>query len=107
MDVSSTAPLQAGAARAAVDGSALAINLDRLHGLASMVLDTSGKASDGVRLQAYKALHAMGVRVASLRRSDGKATVLDTDPVLEDGDTLVFSGKPASLALAEEKLLKG
>jgi CPA2 family monovalent cation:H+ antiporter-2 len=53
------------------------------------------------------ALHAMGVRVVSLRRSDGKASVLDTDPELEDGDTLVFSGKPAALALAEEKLLKG
>lgn len=74
MDVSSTAPLQAGAARAAVDGSALAINLDRLHGLASMVLDTSGKASDGVRLQAYKALHAMGVtgQLHGMSQSDAK-----------------------------------
>ena len=75
MDVSSTAPLQAGAARAAaVDGSALAISVNRLHGLASMVLDTSGKASDGVRLQAYKALHAMGVsgQLHGMSQSDAK-----------------------------------
>jgi hypothetical protein len=75
MDVTSTAPLQTGAARAAaVDGSALAANLSRLHGLASMVLDTSGKASDGVRLQAYKALHAMGVtgQLHGMSRSDAQ-----------------------------------
>ncbi len=75
MDVTSTAPLRTGAARAAaVDGSALAVNLSRLHGLASMVLDTSGKASDGVRLQAYKALHAMGVsgQLHGMSRSDAQ-----------------------------------
>ena len=38
------------------------------------------------------ALHATGVRVVSLRRSDGKPIDRDDDPPLADGDTLVLSG---------------
>lgn len=53
------------------------------------------------------ALHAMGVRAVSLRRASGKAEPLEGDPVLEGGDTLVLSGRPEALAIAEEKLLKG
>ena len=53
------------------------------------------------------ALHATGVRVVSLRRSDGKPVDPDTDPPLADGDTLVLSGRPEPLAVAEEKLLRG
>ncbi|HWP11803.1 MAG TPA: cation:proton antiporter [Ramlibacter sp.] len=53
------------------------------------------------------ALHALGVRVVSLRRSSGKAVDPDTDPPLEDGDTLVLSGRPEPLAVAEDKLLRG
>jgi len=53
------------------------------------------------------ALHALGVRVVSLRRSDGQITPLDPDPVLHDGDTLVLSGKAEMLALATQKLFKG
>ncbi|TWO71154.1 potassium transporter [Caenimonas sedimenti] len=53
------------------------------------------------------ALHAQGVRVVSLRRSNGKAVDPDTDPPLEDGDTLVLSGRPEPLAMAEEILLRG
>ena len=53
------------------------------------------------------ALAALGVRVVSLRRSSGKAVDPDTDPPLEDGDTLVLSGRPETLAVAEEKLLRG
>jgi len=53
------------------------------------------------------ALHAMGVRVVSLRRSDGRAVDPDADPALQDGDTLVLSGHPEPLALAEQKLLDG
>jgi CPA2 family monovalent cation:H+ antiporter-2 len=52
------------------------------------------------------ALHASGVRVVSLRRSDGKAVDPETDPPLADGDTLVLSGRPETLAVAEEKLLR-
>jgi monovalent cation:H+ antiporter-2, CPA2 family len=56
---------------------------------------------------AHLALHAVGVRVVSLRRSDGKAVAADDDALLNDGDTLVLSGRPATLALAEDKLLRG
>ena len=49
----------------------------------------------------------MGVRVVSLRRADGKAAEVDGDPALEGGDTVVLSGRPEALALAEEKLLGG
>ena len=52
-------------------------------------------------------LPSLGVRVVSLRRSKGKAVAGDNDAVLEGGDTLVLSGKPAALAMAEEKLLRG
>ncbi len=53
------------------------------------------------------ALHAMGVRVVSLRRADGKSAQIEQDPPLAGGDTLVLSGRPESLALAEQKLLAG
>ena len=59
----------------------------------------------GERLEAL-ALHAMGVRVLSLRRALGQTVVLAEDNTLGGGDTLVLSGRPAGLALAEEKLLK-
>ncbi|MBC5763743.1 monovalent cation:proton antiporter family protein [Ramlibacter albus] len=59
------------------------------------------------RALSHFALHAVGVRVVSLRRGNGKVVDPDTDPPLEDGDTLVLSGRPDTLALAEEKLLKG
>jgi len=53
------------------------------------------------------ALHAVGVRVAALRRRDGQATEARDDTVLADGDTLVLSGKPAALAVAIDKLQRG
>ncbi|RZJ20052.1 MAG: potassium transporter [Haliea sp.] len=53
------------------------------------------------------ALLAMGVRVVSLRRSNGKPVRHDDDTLLEGGDSLVLSGKPEALAVAEEKLLSG
>lgn len=52
-------------------------------------------------------LLAQGVRVVSLRRANGRTLDPATDPSLEDGDTLVLSGRPEPLALAEEILLKG
>ena len=52
------------------------------------------------------ALNAIGVRVASLRRSGGQVVSLDGHPVLYDGDALVLSGVPETLALAEEMLLR-
>jgi CPA2 family monovalent cation:H+ antiporter-2 len=55
----------------------------------------------------HLALHAMGVRVVNLRRASGHAPPLDDDPLLEEGDALVLSGKPEILAMAEQKLLRG
>jgi monovalent cation:H+ antiporter-2, CPA2 family len=52
-------------------------------------------------------LPALGVRVLSVRRSSGKTLDLDTDPALQDGDTLVLSGLPETLAVAEQRLLAG
>jgi monovalent cation:H+ antiporter-2, CPA2 family len=53
------------------------------------------------------ALHATGVRVVSLRRASGKQVDALDDCDLQDGDTLVLSGKPEPLAVAQEKLLRG
>ena len=54
----------------------------------------------------YLALHALGVRVVNLRRSDGKTVQPDDDTVLEQGDTLVLSGIPENLSIAEQKLIR-
>ncbi len=53
------------------------------------------------------ALHAVGVHVVSLRRGNGRVVAADEDLRLAAGDTLVLSGLPETLALAEEKLLRG
>ncbi|MDW5441233.1 monovalent cation:proton antiporter-2 (CPA2) family protein [Polaromonas sp. SM01] len=66
-----------------------------------LVTRAAGQALDAM------ALHTVGVRVVSLRRSNGKVQVLDENTLLAGGDTLVLSGKPAALAIAEEKLLRG
>jgi len=53
------------------------------------------------------ALHTLGVRLVSLRRHNGKAVDLISNPSLEEGDTLVLSGRPDRLAFAEQRLLRG
>ena len=53
------------------------------------------------------ALPAMGVRVVNLRRGDGHPSAAAAEALLAAGDTLVLSGHPAALALAEDKLLRG
>jgi monovalent cation:H+ antiporter-2, CPA2 family len=53
------------------------------------------------------ALHAIGVRVVSLRRTGGAQVPPDDTCVLQDGDTLVLSGKAQALAVGQEKLLQG
>jgi CPA2 family monovalent cation:H+ antiporter-2 len=53
------------------------------------------------------ALHAVGVSVVSVRGAHGGVTAPLAAHVLEPGDTLVLSGLPEPLALAEEKLLRG
>ncbi len=53
------------------------------------------------------ALHSLGVRVVSLRRANGSTRAPADDVLLLSGDTLVLSGKAETLAIAEEKLLRG
>ncbi len=53
------------------------------------------------------ALHALGVRVVSLRRQNGKLEPTTDELLLQDGDTLVLSGQAETLALAEGKFLNG
>jgi len=53
-----------------------------------------------------QALHAIGVQVVSMRLASGRVLGPDDQQLLEAGDTLVLSGLPAALALAEEKLLR-
>jgi CPA2 family monovalent cation:H+ antiporter-2 len=52
-----------------------------------------------------QALHAVGVAVVSIRRAGGKVLSPSDELVLTAGDTLVLSGLPEPLALAESKLL--
>jgi CPA2 family monovalent cation:H+ antiporter-2 len=51
------------------------------------------------------ALHAVGVAVVSVRRASGRVAAPAEADVLAGGDTLVLSGLPEPLALAEAKLL--
>ncbi len=52
------------------------------------------------------ALEALGVRVVSVRRAGGAAVAPTPGLAINGGDTLVLSGRPESLALAEERLLR-
>ncbi len=47
------------------------------------------------------------IRLVSLRRSNGMQETLGTSLVLALGDTLVLSGTPEALALAEKKIARG
>ena len=53
------------------------------------------------------ALEAMGVQVVSVRLASGQVVAADDAHVLGAGDTLVLAGRPETLALAEQKLLRG
>lgn len=52
-------------------------------------------------------LSDLGVRLISLRRASGHMAALSDSLALQGGDTLVLSGKPTALALAEAVLLAG
>ena len=52
------------------------------------------------------ALQRADVRVVSVRRGNGKSLNVDDEMLLQDGDTLVLSGKPEGLAIAEQVLLQ-
>jgi len=53
------------------------------------------------------AFHATGVQVVSVRRANGRVMDAADDLALAPGDTLVLSGLPEHLSLAEARLLKG
>ncbi len=53
------------------------------------------------------ALSALGVSVLNLRHSNGRMSPPTDESVLAEGDTLVLSGAPAALLLAEDRLLRG
>ncbi len=82
------------------DDTADDLQTARLH---SITLPVAG-ASVG-RTLADQALHAIGVTVVSVRRASGAVSKPDEAMVLGPGDTLVLSGLPEPLALAEGKLL--
>lgn len=52
-------------------------------------------------------LAALDVQVVSVRRASGQVVQNHADIPLQAGDTLVLSGRPEALALAEQKLLQG
>ncbi|HLL20453.1 MAG TPA: monovalent cation:proton antiporter-2 (CPA2) family protein [Rubrivivax sp.] len=54
-----------------------------------------------------QALQAVGVSVVSIRQAHAGVVAPTPQHVLAAGDTLVLSGLPEALALAEEKLLRG
>ena len=82
-------------------------SVDELHQerLSSLTLPR-GAASIGKPVS-HPALAAQGVRIVSLRRSTGKVMSLAEEPLIEEGDTLVLSGRAEALALATQKLLAG
>ena len=73
--------------------------------LTTITLPSSTKLS-GRPLVSF-ALATLGVRIVSLRRSQGKVVTIAEDTVVNAGDTLVLFGKADALALAEQRLLKG
>ena len=56
---------------------------------------------------ASQALAAVGVQVVSVRRAAGQVLTAHDEMALAGGDTLVLSGVPEALALAEAKLMHG
>jgi len=71
--------------------------------LRSVTLPNAGRCV-GKRL-GDQALHAVGVSVVSVRQASGAVVPSADELLLQSGDTLVLSGLPESLALAEGKLL--
>ncbi|MFZ2294789.1 MAG: TrkA C-terminal domain-containing protein, partial [Polaromonas sp.] len=87
--------------RGADDDTAGELEQERL----STVTLPPGIKSIGQSLGAL-ALQTTGVRVVSLRRDNGKTLKALDETRLENGDTLVLSGKPEALAMAEQALLR-
>jgi monovalent cation:H+ antiporter-2, CPA2 family len=84
------------------DDTVSELHTERLH---TVTLSLGARALG--RPLGQMALSALGVRAVNLRRQDGKTVAAGDDIVMQDGDTLVLSGTPEALALAEQKLMKG
>ncbi len=86
--------------RGADDDNAGALEQERLSTV-TLPPDTrcAGKPLDALGLL------ATGVRVVSLRRGNGKTLAPHNDTLLQGDDTLVLSGKPEALTMAEQELL--
>ncbi len=82
-------------------------SVDELHHerLSTLTLPIGAKAIG--KPLGHLALHAVGVRIVSLRRADGKTIQPLDESLFESSDTLVLSGQAEALSLAEQKLLKG
>ena len=82
-------------------------SVDELHQerLSSITLP-SGATSIG-RSISHFSLQSVGVQIVNLRRSDGKVVSIAQDPLIEDGDTVVLSGRAEALAVATQMLLRG
>ena len=83
------------------------VSTDELNAerLSSLTL-TPGAHAIGKTVSQLDILHNFDVRVVSVRRRGGKVMPMAQDPLMEDGDTLVLSGKTEALAAAEQELLK-
>jgi len=88
--------------RGADDDSVDELEYERL---ATVTLPMAAKAT-GKTIDSF-ALHEQEVRVVSLRHNNGKVGAVSGDTILQEGDTLVLSGKAEALAVAEQKLLEG
>ena len=82
------------------DDGAEELHLARLQS----VTVPAGVGCVGASLESI-ALQALGVQVVSVRRPTTGVVNTPNDWILEVGDTLVLSGRPEALALAEESLL--
>jgi CPA2 family monovalent cation:H+ antiporter-2 len=73
--------------------------------LASITLP-EGAAALG-QSPAALSLAPMGVQLVAVRHANGRTSGPEDDQPLSGGDTLVLSGHPTALQLAEESLLRG
>jgi CPA2 family monovalent cation:H+ antiporter-2 len=81
--------------------------IDERHQARLQTLSLPSAAASLGRELGELALDAMGVQVVSVRLGSGQVVPAADDHVLTPGDTLVLSGIPETLALAEQKLLRG
>ena len=79
--------------------------VDELHHARLLSVTLPAAARCVGQTLAAQALHAVGVSAVSLRRATGTVAKPEDNTLLSAGDTLVLSGLPEPLALAESKLL--